>query len=353
LHAAHELTDDSGAPLHVVHRDFSPQNILVGVDGVTRLTDFGIAKGAGRTQSTASGAIKGKVSYMPPEQVMAKPLDRRTDVWAAGVVAWEMLAGRRLYQADDQVTIMMTIVNTPPPALSAARRGLPAELSEVIGGALRLHREERYATADEFRKRLLAAWRAHEGIAEPEEVAAFVRRMTEDLLLKRREQISRVRKARSGEAMAPDSRSGTRSAAGSAIALTPRSVHLDPSANTDQSSAWGRSIRGRRRFGLPLIVLGLIAVGLGAATLWRVSRPNSSPTASTAPVATGAPSLAPPSPEPSATTTIPSAHTSEPEAPTVSAPPKPAVAPAPARAKPRSRPDRSKAFPSLAPPDYK
>ena len=95
LHAAHELKDELGQPLHLVHRDFSPQNILVGTDGISRLTDFGVAKAAGRSNVTKSGIIKGKVAYMSPEQALGKEVDRRCDVWAAGVVCWELLAGQR------------------------------------------------------------------------------------------------------------------------------------------------------------------------------------------------------------------------------------------------------------------
>jgi len=98
LHAAHEARGSSGEPLGIVHRDVSPQNILVGADGVARLADFGVAKAAGRLHTTQEGRVKGKVAYMAPEQVRAEPLDRRADIWAAGVVAWEVLAGRRLHQ---------------------------------------------------------------------------------------------------------------------------------------------------------------------------------------------------------------------------------------------------------------
>src|SRR5262245_23997993 len=84
LHAAHELKDDLGQPLDLVHRDFSPQNILVGADGISRLTDFGVAKAAGQIGVTSSGVIKGKVAYMAPEQALGKRVDRRCDVWAAG-----------------------------------------------------------------------------------------------------------------------------------------------------------------------------------------------------------------------------------------------------------------------------
>ncbi|HSQ67748.1 MAG TPA: serine/threonine-protein kinase, partial [Polyangiaceae bacterium] len=100
LHAAHEAKTDDGAPLHIVHRDISPQNVLVGVDGSARVVDFGVAKAVGRLQTTREGALKGKIAYMSPEQISTDSVDRRTDIYAASVVLWEMLTGKRLYQAD-------------------------------------------------------------------------------------------------------------------------------------------------------------------------------------------------------------------------------------------------------------
>src|SRR5689334_1708582 len=97
LHAAHEVRDERGEPLAIVHRDVSPQNIIVGTDGVARVLDFGVAKAAGRLQETGdSGALKGKIAYMAPEQITGGSVSRVTDVYAAAVVLWELLAGRRL-----------------------------------------------------------------------------------------------------------------------------------------------------------------------------------------------------------------------------------------------------------------
>src|SRR5450432_1976245 len=100
LHAAHEATDDHGVALDIVHRDVSPHNVLVGSDGVARVLDFGVAKASNRLQTTREGKIKGKLSYMAPEHVTGS-VDRRTDVYAAGVVLWEALTGRRLFLGDN------------------------------------------------------------------------------------------------------------------------------------------------------------------------------------------------------------------------------------------------------------
>ena len=102
LQAAHELHDRDGTPLRLVHRDISPHNILVGVDGIARITDFGIALAEARLTSTKSGQLKGKLPYMAPEQLEADDVDRRVDVYATGCVLWEMLAGQRLFAAKSE-----------------------------------------------------------------------------------------------------------------------------------------------------------------------------------------------------------------------------------------------------------
>ncbi|HEY1099549.1 MAG TPA: serine/threonine-protein kinase, partial [Myxococcota bacterium] len=103
LHAAHTAHDARGRPLQIIHRDVSPQNVLITYDGQTKLVDFGIAKAAMRVSETDAGTLKGKYAYMSPEQVRGDVLDARSDVFAAGIVLWEMLAGRRLYKADSIV----------------------------------------------------------------------------------------------------------------------------------------------------------------------------------------------------------------------------------------------------------
>ena len=123
LHAAHELKDDDGKPLGIVHRDVSPQNVLVGVDGSSRLTDFGVARATSKLSTTRTGQLKGKLAYMAPEQARgAKDIDRRADVFAAGVVLWEVLACRRLFKGDGEADTLNKVLNEPiPPVRSASR----------------------------------------------------------------------------------------------------------------------------------------------------------------------------------------------------------------------------------------
>jgi len=107
LHAAHELHDEKGEPVELVHRDVSPQNVLVGVDGISRITDFGVARASSRLTATRVGQLKGKIAYMAPEQAMGVPdVDRRADVFSAGIVLWEVLAARRLFKADNEAATL-------------------------------------------------------------------------------------------------------------------------------------------------------------------------------------------------------------------------------------------------------
>jgi eukaryotic-like serine/threonine-protein kinase len=196
LHAAHELLSPAGAPLNLVHRDVSPQNLLVGSDGISRLTDFGIAKVANQVNPTASGVIKGKVGYMSPEQALAQPLDRRCDVWAAGVVAWELLALRRLHEEDHQVAILHSLVSETPPRLRSLRPDIPQAVDDAIASALTIDVEKRCPSALELRKRLLDAWKEIGPVADAVDVGELVRGLAGPALDKRRMQVEAVLSAR-------------------------------------------------------------------------------------------------------------------------------------------------------------
>jgi serine/threonine-protein kinase len=151
LHAAHETRDEHGTPLGIVHRDVSPQNILVGEDGVARVVDFGIAKAVAQLEGiTTSGLIKGKLTYMAPERLADEPsIDRRVDVFAAGVVLWELLTARRLFQGTDAQLIEQVQKHQPEPP-SRYRPELSAELDAVCLRALAADPNARYATAREM-----------------------------------------------------------------------------------------------------------------------------------------------------------------------------------------------------------
>jgi len=150
LHAAHEARDAKGAPLQIVHRDVSPQNVLVGLDGVTRVFDFGIARAASRLRTTAEGQVKGKLSYMAPEQMMGGEVDRRADLWAAGVILWELVTGRRMFSASDPSGIARAVLQAPLVRPSVIRK-VPAALDDVVMDALARVPAQRFATGEEMR----------------------------------------------------------------------------------------------------------------------------------------------------------------------------------------------------------
>jgi serine/threonine protein kinase len=147
LHAAHEATDDLHSPLHVVHRDVSPQNILVGVDGVPRMIDFGIARALGHMRSTPSGEIKGKLAYISPEQLSGGEVDRRADVYGASVVLWETLVGRMLFDADSESALVHRVLHGQVPSPSAATPSVPRALDEIVLRGLARDSKQRFATA--------------------------------------------------------------------------------------------------------------------------------------------------------------------------------------------------------------
>ncbi len=149
LHAAHEALDEAGNPLGMVHRDVSPHNVLVGDDGIARITDFGIAKATGRLQTTAEGELKGKLGYMAPEQVRGQELDRRTDVYAAGVVVWEMLMRRRLFEGNE-ASVLYDILESTLQAPSEQRPEIPPAIDAAVMKALSRDRTQRFETAVAF-----------------------------------------------------------------------------------------------------------------------------------------------------------------------------------------------------------
>ena len=175
LQSAHELSDDQGKWLGLVHGDVSPPNILVGTDGVARLTDFGSARftALGET-GLADPTNLGKPAFMAPEQLYVEPLDARTDVFAAGVVMWTALTGQALFSADSYEQIIANVLHkeiTPP-----STHGAPACLDEICMRALSRPREGRYASAEEMAQALLKAGFTNDLLAPPTAVGAYVRR---------------------------------------------------------------------------------------------------------------------------------------------------------------------------------
>ena len=157
LHAAHELLDDEGNNAGVVHRDVTPSNVLLGYRGEVKLIDFGIAKASGRGQATQAGMLKGKISYMSPEQAFGRAIDRRTDVYALGILAWEAITTRRLFDADNEIMSLEMVRHPRVIAPSAFAPDVPPELDSVVLAALQPDPARRPQTTQELRHALLNA----------------------------------------------------------------------------------------------------------------------------------------------------------------------------------------------------
>ncbi len=202
LHAAHEAKDERGAPLGIVHRDMSPQNVLVGTDGVARVLDFGVAKAAGRMQTTREGQIKGKLAYMPPEQLRGAEVGRQSDIYAAGVMLWELVTGRRLFAGDNEGAIVAKIldgrVEAPSKVLMQGMSGHATiadgtfltlqTLDATILRALAMDPADRFSTAREMaleiERKLVPATGS--------EVADWVEHIASDVLITRATMVAEI-----------------------------------------------------------------------------------------------------------------------------------------------------------------
>lgn len=180
LHAAHEATDEQGNPLGLVHRDVSPQNILVGAEGIARVLDFGVAKAAGRVQTTGRGRIKGKLAYLAPEQIEGT-VTRQTDLFSTAVALWEVLTGKRLFQGQEPPEVIRKILacDIDPPSKYAP--DLPPGVDAVVMRALERDPQNRYATAREMAMALEGCM----GLASPTQVGAWVELVAHDALARR------------------------------------------------------------------------------------------------------------------------------------------------------------------------
>ncbi|HEX4457950.1 MAG TPA: protein kinase, partial [Polyangia bacterium] len=185
LHAAHELLGKSGEKLNLVHRDVTPHNLFVTYDGSTKVVDFGIAKFSSRMASTRAGTLKGKLAYMSPEQVAGEQLDRRTDIFALGVVLWELTTGQRLFRMDSDLDTLAKVQDCNVPKPSSIIRGYPIELERVVLKALAKNKNERYRTAREFSRALQSMLMKRGLFIASDEVSAYIKSIFGDRIDKR------------------------------------------------------------------------------------------------------------------------------------------------------------------------
>jgi serine/threonine-protein kinase len=188
LHAAHEARGDGGVPLEIIHRDISPQNLLVGAEGVTRIADFGVARAGSHALVTEPGHLKGKLAYMAPEQLRLHPANRRSDLFSMGVVLWEVLVGTRLFAGDSPAAVAGRVLHGSYSAPSRCVRGLNADLDEVVMRALSRDPEERFTTARD----MAASLEAVVIPAGPLEVADWVSTLSGPELARRSQRITAI-----------------------------------------------------------------------------------------------------------------------------------------------------------------
>ncbi|MFN0252230.1 MAG: serine/threonine-protein kinase, partial [Kofleriaceae bacterium] len=177
LHHAHERIGIDGRPLGIVHRDVSPSNLMISYEGSVKLVDFGVAKAENRTSETRSGTVKGKISYLSPEQCRGAPVDRRSDLFSLGIVFWEMLTTERLYRRASDFENMHAIVTEPPPPPSTRRAGLTPEVDSIAMRLLAKNREERFQTADELIEVLENVATHHNAMMSSSSLSRFLREL--------------------------------------------------------------------------------------------------------------------------------------------------------------------------------
>jgi serine/threonine-protein kinase len=185
LHAAHELRGKNGQLLGLVHRDVTPHNLFLTYEGYTKVVDFGIAKVADRLSSTRAGTLKGKLAYMSPEQVRGAEVDRTTDIFALGVVLWELTTNQRLFRMDTDLDTLEKVQACVVPPPSTIIPGYPPELEACIMKALSKRKQDRFATARDFSRALQSFLMRSGSFCGPEEVATFVRQVFADRIAKR------------------------------------------------------------------------------------------------------------------------------------------------------------------------
>ncbi len=313
LHAAHEARGEQGEPLGIVHRDVSPQNIIVGIDGLGHLIDFGVAKATGRLQTTRDGQLKGKLAYMTPEQLRGESVTRRSDVFAASVVLWETLAGKSLFWAGDEgatvTRVLMGDIQPPSQAVRTNRDPIEvkaiAGLDAVVMRGLERDPAKRFETARDMASALgcLAP-------ASKAEVTRWLEQVAAHPLSRRTAAIAALEGSATGVATSLPTRAGDADAPPQPIA--------DASSLSVVSGITTAPFSPRRRAGLWLAAAVLLSVVIAATRIpWRGPVPARS-TATPAPSATAS---SEPRPADSSSARASKSAAPDPPAPSTPAPP--------------------------------
>ncbi len=179
LDYAHRRMGLDGKELNLVHRDVSPQNVLISFEGDIKLCDFGIAKAATKVQQTQAGALKGKLQYMSPEQAWGKKVDRRTDIFSLGIVLFEMLAGERLFSGDTDLTILEQVRDARSEAPSIKNPDVPKKVDQIVLKALAKNPQDRYQNASEMEKDINSVLYSFQPAPGPADLAIYMHRLVE------------------------------------------------------------------------------------------------------------------------------------------------------------------------------
>jgi eukaryotic-like serine/threonine-protein kinase len=201
LHAAHELKNADGDPLNVVHRDVSPQNLILSSDGHLKVVDFGVAYAAERVTHTTDGSVKGKAAYMSPEQVEGERVDRRSDIFALGTVLYESVCLRRLFKADTHTATMLKVRAAKVPRLTDVVPEVPPELDRIVHKALARNPADRFATAQQLEESLHKLLVAEGKVVTPNGLAQLLNKLFHDRLDLKAEQLKHALQSQSSQVM--------------------------------------------------------------------------------------------------------------------------------------------------------
>jgi serine/threonine-protein kinase len=342
LHAAHEATSERGEPLELVHRDMSPQNVLVGVDGVPRVLDFGVAKAAGRLQTTREGQLKGKIAYMAPEQLQGGKVDRRVDVFAAGVVLWEALTGLRLFRGETDVEVFGKVLQGHVPLPSSIVPDIPPGLDAIVLQSLARAPADRFESAHVMARALERS----APLVPSSEIADFVARIAAGSLAARAQKVAlieessevsnpapRASRADSGEH--PGTRVIPRGGAAAPVDLADTAETPSLTQLSSGSMSQPRATAPPRR-GVPIPAFAALAIcSLAAIGFLALRHGDPPPAAATTWTEPATAATAPPTPHP--------------YAPPVD-PPRPAEATATPASPPPSAPSPTVSPPAVSPP---
>ena len=297
LHYAHEKRGLDGRPLEIVHRDVTPQNIILTREGGIKLVDVGIAKATNRLTSTGFGTLKGKLAYMSPEQCRSEQVDRRSDIYSLGIILFELTTGKRLYRGMSEYEVLRQVIETDVPAPSTLLPGYPSDLEQVVMRALARDRDQRYPTALAFHQDLERFARSRGVVGSSLALAEFLSPLLEEAERQVEERMQRRLSATEADGDEPAAVPGAiarkqvaaapadEPAGESTVASPSRraaSIRLDTEPSIIEVAPDLSNIRLRRSGLWPLLVLLLLAAGGAGAFYYMRTQSQAAPVAADA-----------------------------------------------------------------------